>query len=568
MSAGTRAERGDGRIADQRPACAKRPHYRKRSRLPITRAEPDGPDVSVETGIEAGRSGHTLRTTVAAIGLALLPLLWQIAILGHRLPWRAAGGSDYAGLELDTRNALSAHQLLGTSSRLGVRNVGPFHSYWMAPWYGLTGHGIGGMILATWILHALAIVTVVLVVRSVLGLRPACLASIALCLAWLRAGPAALSDFYNPSLTVPAVLVVVVAAAAVARGGWRLLPVAALAATVAAQVHFAAAPGAVAIAAVSIALGLRHTKPTRRDLVVTTVLLAVVWSPTVIDQVVGTGNVGRLAGAVSKGPGDPDQPLGVPGRSGSRTERAESALQLTALTTPNASAQGMLSGVASGRPRPTLLRTATAGVLVAAALVGAWLCRRRAPVGSLVVLFALLGSGITYLMTARLERGFVSYYLAPTVGYALAISVGIGLLVSKLQMGRRQWAALGAVAALWTGVLSARSGDFGKLSVLRDPRPTAQIFFVRQVVDSVPRACVDRGVELKARTVQAADLWTLLVAFDKEGVPTTVRRSLEVIAGPGHRRTGREGVVVRVPTLSEFNARIVPNGSIELRACP
>lgn len=511
---------------------------------------------------------HPWTVVVAATALALLPLLWQVGLLGPDLPWSASAGSDHAGLENDVRTALRGDLLLGTSSRIGVRNLGPFHGYWIAPWYKLTGEGLGGMVLATWVLHTLAVTAVVAVVRSMEGGRAAWAVAIALCLALLRIGPAGLSDPFNPAYTLPAALVATVGAAALARGAWRFLPLVALAVSAGAQVHLVSAPALGAIAAVAVGLALRRSRPTRRQVVTAGIVVLVLWAPTVVDQVGGSGNLRLLASAVAEGPGTPDQPLGQPPLSGSRRERTQSAVQLTTLTTAHASAHATLPGTALGRPPATTPRTALALAVLASAALAAWLGRRRAPLGSLVVSLALGGALGTYLPSAGMTRGFFPYYMAPLVGYGLALGVGVALLASAaLRPTRRQLAGISAVVVLATGVACHAQGDVGLLSPLRIPRPVDQLHFVDRVVDIVPADCAADGIALSADYIQVADVWTLVVAFDKRGIPTTVAPELERYAGPGHVRTGRERVFLRVPSLVQFHARAVPPGALDVRAC-
>lgn len=506
-----------------------------------------------------------------AFALVLVPLGAQVVFLGPDLPWGAAAGSDYAGLENDVRTALDLDLLLGTSSRLGVRNLGPFHGYWTAPWYALTGEGVGGMILGTWALNALAAVASVAILAATASRRAAAAGGVALGLALLRAGPAVLSDFYNPALTLPAAVLGTIAAAALARGRWNLLPVVALATSIGSQAHLAAAPGAVTTAVVAGALGVRAGRPARRDLLVTGLVLALLWSPTLIDQVHGSGNAGRLARTVVEGPATPDQPLGRPGLSGSRIDRARTALQLTTLTAPDASAQATLPGLAAGRPGPTTPRTIGAVVVLLASVVAAGLGRRRAPVGSLIIGLGLLGAAATYATTAGLERGFYAYYLAPLVGYGIALVVGVGVVVAATRPVHLHPLAAVVTAMVLVVAMTAASTSSNSpgspLSVFVVSEPTVQLAFVEDVLDEVPMACRAGGIALEAEFEQVLDVWTLAVAFDKHGVATTVSPELEPFAGPGHRRTGREAVRVWIPPLAEFDDPGPLPMAVDLRRC-
>lgn len=502
---------------------------------------------------------------LAATALTLVPLAWEVARRLSGMPWSKSGASDYAGFENDLRAALHGDLLLGTSSRVGVRNLGPFHGYWMAPWYALTGEGMGGMILATWILHALALAAVVLVVRSAGGDRAAWAVAVALCLALVRAGPVALSDPFNPAYTLAAVLLSTVAAAAVARGAWRFLPLLALAASAGAQVHLVSAPSLGLLAVVALGLGLRRARPTRRHVLAAAAVLLLLWTPTLVDQVAGSGNLSAVAGALWRGPETSEQPFGQPA-TWSRRERAQLAVQLTALTTGHATDQATMVGVFLGPPPTTAIRTALGVAALAGAALAAWFGRRRAPLGSLVVAFAFGGAIITYLPIAVPERGINAYYLAPLIGYGLALAAGLGIVGGALLPPSRRLSRTVLVAVLCATVVG-QVDDGHDVSPLSVWAPTEEIAFADHVVATVPAPCLERGVALEARVIQMADLWTIMVALDKRGFPTTVPPELEAFAGPGHRRTGDEPVVVHVPTANQFRTGDIPPDAVDARGC-
>lgn len=524
-------------------------------------------------GLRPGRRTHGLRSWYIPLGpvaIASVPLLVQVARVGHSLHWSLPGGSDYAGLELDVRAALRGDLLLGASSRLGVRNLGPVQAYWTAPWYALTGHGIGGMVLAGWLVQLAAVSAAVLVVRSVVGRRAAWFAGVAIGLAWLRASPSALSDFYNPALTIPAAMVGTIAAAALARGRWAILPVAVVAVSIGAQVHFAAGPGLLLIAPIGALIGWRHGRPRRRDVIVSCALFALLWTPTVIDQVHGTGNLSRLVSAVRAGADSPNQPLGQPTKSGPRGDRAQTAAELVAMSTPRAATHGTLAGIAAPLQGPTAVRTLLAVGILTLDLVAAWRSRKRAAFAATILAFGALGATTTYLLTATLDRGFLPYYLAPLPGYGIAMLVGLAVLVAE-RIRIPAWRGA-VIATLTAGVIVCATAfvtiqDADTLTVVDIPSPEDQIRFADRAIDVLPVNCRDRGVALQAAVAQIADVWTLIVAFDKARIPATVPDVLEPLVGPGHHRTGRESVVVIVPTLAEFHKRTVPSGAFFVRGC-
>lgn len=118
-----------------------------------------------DPGTRWRRHGSTL--LMILVGAA--PLLVQVAHERPGLAWDAALGSDYAGIENDVRTALARDLLLGPSTRLGVRNLGPVEAYWTVPFYAATGEGAGAMVLAAWAANLVGIAAAVLVVRAGAG---------------------------------------------------------------------------------------------------------------------------------------------------------------------------------------------------------------------------------------------------------------------------------------------------------------------------------------------------------------------------------------------------------------
>jgi hypothetical protein len=508
---------------------------------------------------------------LGAIFVATIPLLMQVAAVGPALDWGQPGSGDYAGLEFDVRTALHGDLLLGSSSRLGVRNLGPVHAYWTAPWYAVTGHGIGGMVLAAWLAHLVAIVAVVLMVRSVAGDRAAWLAAVAVAVAWMRAGPGVLSDFYNPALTVPAVLVATVAAAAVARGRWRWLPLAIAAASIGAQLHLVAAPALVVVTAAGALIGRRVGKAGRRELVMAAVVFVLLWAPTAVDQLTRTGNVSRVASAVASGPESADQPFGKPSESPPQFDRGVTAAESLTLTAGHAAAYGSWPGLVrslgSKSPRETPIRAAVAAGLLALAVCAAW--QNRTTFGGLILGLGLLGGVTTYLVTATVRRGFFPYYLAPLPGYAIALVVGAALLMPRDRMPQLS-PRVAIVTTLTVGLLALAvvlRADVDTPTVLDIDPPAAQVRFAEAVADLVPEDCRQRGVALTATPTQTIDTWTIMVALDQRGLPVTVPDDVEPFVGPGHHRTGREVVDIVVPLPAELTDATVPAGSVTVGRC-
>lgn len=522
----------------------------------------------------------TERLTVPAIGgprhggallmvlVAAAPLLAQIA---HELPglaWDAPLASDYAGIENDVRTALSGDLLLGPSTRLGVRNLGPVDAYWTVPFYAATGEGAGGMVLAAWAANVVGIAAAVLVVRAAAGATAAWAAALTLAAALTRAGPAALSEFYNPAMTVAPVIVATLACAALATGRWTMLPVALAAASIGTQCHLVAAPGLGVMLVVAVISALRAGRPTRRDLALTSVLALALWTPTLIDQVAGTANLSGVVAAMARGPGSADQPFGDPGPSLPRPERPAVALELATLTRPDAALTGTLLVTARGLPAGSASRTAAGGIVVVGVLAAARWQRRRSRFGSTVIVLGALGAVTTYAATASVARGFFTYYYAPLPAYGVAMAVGLAILAAaRLRRTGATTPVVGVLAVTLAVGGYATTSNVVSIVIDGGANPVDQLRFVDQLEQRVPPRCADLGVALHASAHQTADVWTLIVLMDKRGIPTTVPPNLEPFVGPGHERTGREAISVRVPTLQQFRAR-QPIELIGAARCP
>lgn len=503
------------------------------------------------------------------IGIALLPLFGQMLAELGELRWDVGTASDYAGLEHDVRTAMSGDLLLGTSSRLGVRNLGPFHAYWTLPWYAATGQGAGGMVIAAWALHAIAISTVVLTIDRWLGRTAGLITAIAIAAGWLRAGPAALSDFYNPALTVPAVLIATVAAAAVMSGRWAALPLLIAGISFGVQLHFAAGPGLVLVAAIAIAVGARSGRPSAAISLATAAVVLVLWTPTLIDQLTGTSNAGRFAEAIiAGGPAAEEQPLRAASRAAPRPERAVEAAELLTLVRPEAASQGTLYGSFSLAPLTAVRNVlATVGLLLVCSL--AWVVRRRPSPGTAGILLALAGATASTGVTLVYDRGIYPYYLASVPAYGIVLFIFVALAAHDL-LRRRQldtkWIVLPAIAALT--VLSMIVPKIEVARVLREgAHPAAQNAFVDHLTNVVPRRCLDNGIAVRAAPEQVADVWTFLVAVDRRHLRATVPKALEPFVGSNHARTGDESVTVVLPTFAEMTARDYPPDAVDAGDC-
>jgi hypothetical protein len=239
--------------------------------------------------------------------LAPVLLLLGAALTGRGMETDLPATGDYAALELYTRLAAQGRQRLGPYSRFGFHHPGPAYFYASVPLYVLTGERFAGILLTAAVVNVLSIALVLRRLGRDGGL-PALVGGAlmtALFLSWR--GPAWLFSAWNPNVAVLPFGVALVGFAAVAAGNVRALPLAALAASFAAQTHLGVLPATVVVA---LAAALLHVPPLRRaaglppagpaprgSLILAAALVAVAWTPPLLEQLSPEGgNLSHIFG--------------------------------------------------------------------------------------------------------------------------------------------------------------------------------------------------------------------------------------------------------------------------------
>jgi hypothetical protein len=252
---------------------------------------------------------------VSARGAArLLPLLLVLApALGAAARGLSAAAKelpvgDRAAMEMYTRLATEGAQLLGPYSRFHVHHPGPAFFYASAPLYALLGGRSEALALCALLWNAAALAVLL---RYAAAAGPAGTgAAVAALLAFTAArGPAWLLSPWNPNLAILPFGAALFAAARVAAGDVRALPVAAVFASLAVQTHVATAPALAAIAVVAAGLWIanRGRAPNAGDraamvraFAIATGALCVLWALPVVEQLTSPeGNLGRLASTLA-----------------------------------------------------------------------------------------------------------------------------------------------------------------------------------------------------------------------------------------------------------------------------
>lgn len=234
------------------------------------------------------------------IALVLVPFVVALVVVWTR-PWWRPGG-DQALIGLRAWDVGRDTPLLGPYSRNGWNHPGPLLFWLLAVPVRVLGGIAPGSIVGAILVNAAAAVAVVVLVARRVGLVAAA-GAVGLVAVLTITDPGSIGSDWNPHVTLLPYLAFVVAAWAVADGdlvGW---PVAGLAAVLCVQSHVGYA--ALVLAVVAVALALRgvawwpagRPPPSRRSVIVAggSVVVSVgLMVPILVDQVAGTGNLGRL----------------------------------------------------------------------------------------------------------------------------------------------------------------------------------------------------------------------------------------------------------------------------------
>lgn len=245
-----------------------------------------------------------LRRRLAPLALAVLPVLGAVVSLSAAWRFPVTVG-DTAWLTQRVADVVGGRwPLVGMPSSIGrgdlaTHHPGPLQFYWLAPWWAAAG--FQGILVGTAVGSAVALGWLGAVVRwlpgattlAAVGVQTAAVVGI------LTVGPETLADPWNPYAALPwAVLFLagVVAAWTGERRGWWAVVAAG---TVTMQLHAGFVPWVLVFAVALGVLAWREAdrRPDRRLLGRLGLLGLVLWSPALVDLVVGDHNPVLLARA-------------------------------------------------------------------------------------------------------------------------------------------------------------------------------------------------------------------------------------------------------------------------------
>ena len=277
-------------------------------------AAPPGTNVSddaeasheADAPAEARRRWRPDPVVCVAAALVLVPTIAAM-VSALRNPYGPT--NDWALLELQVRDVGTGDTpLLGAWSRFGWDHPGPLMFYALAAFYRLVP-GENGLLFAAAAVNFVAVAGAAAVTFA--STRARALVTL-LCLALLQLGLGIvnMSDPWNPTLPILPFALYALVCIEIALGGrrWRVPVAAGLAAfVVQSHVGFAQPVAALLLTALVVrwwasrrsaadpGVDDGHRLPWWRRALPTTVVVVLTWLPVLIDQVAGSGNIGRIA---------------------------------------------------------------------------------------------------------------------------------------------------------------------------------------------------------------------------------------------------------------------------------
>ncbi len=476
-----------------------------------------------------------------AVALALVPFVVSaIATLAGpaRVPI-----SDHALTQMRVDDVGRHPVLLGLYSRDGWSHPGPMIFYLLAPTYRLLGSSAAALLVGALLINAATMVAMAGVARRVAGLPGALLALVATSVLVRALGADYLRSPWVPYVTVlPFGLLCLLAWAMADDEAWAL-PAGFGVATYLVQTHVGYA--ALTAPMLLVAAGWltfhrrRKLRTLARPAALTVGLLAVLWSPTVWDQLFGTHNLGLTLDWFRAA------------QEGTHTlaDGAQIVLAQFAIV-PDWVTGHFRTSLFNGE---TTLRATTRVPVLLLAVLGAillaWRHRDRVSLRLLAVLTLGVGTGVVsvartigVLYEYRLQWTWV---LGSLMAFAIALTVWRATLTTRPELGRV--IALGLVVGLGglAVVNSAAATNTTRTVDWSNPRFAT---VAEQIGDILDRD----GGQVVIEDGEGFNSWPqqgLLLALEREGFAARVPREISRTYGE-HRIASPDPVQARVRVLS------------------
>jgi len=258
--------------------------------------------------VDDDRGRDLKRFTVAALATPFVLFFAALAYRALVLDWQPV--QDFALFELRIGDVGTSHRpVVGPYSRFGWSHPGPLLFYVLAVPHLLFGGRPESMLAGAALVNGLAIVGVLMVAARRGGPWMVVGAGL-ICAVLMRAlGADLLMSPWNPWITIVPTVLVLVLAWSIARRDWPVLPLVIVVASFLVQTHVAYGliVGATIASALTFALVVKPPKtsrPSRRVLLISTVVLALVWAPVLVDQIAGSHNTTAIVRHFAKAQSD------------------------------------------------------------------------------------------------------------------------------------------------------------------------------------------------------------------------------------------------------------------------
>jgi hypothetical protein len=474
---------------------------------------------------------------VAALLLTLPFVASLVTVLLHTDATALRTG-DEAPFEARLLTLFDAPPLVGPYSRHQWNHPGPL-IFWL---FGLPYRLLGrSPVVLQLVALALNLVSLGAIVRALGTLvrhplaRAVALGCVAVLVAKASAtlDPSGLAVSWSPSCTLLPFAALVLLAAELGVGRWERLPFVVLAHAFVTQTHVVYVVPATLAVALGVGLGLRVARPEHRGLVRSGATLAALWSPVVLDQLFGTGNLGRVI-AFFVGPRVGTPPDLSTALSLFAWRASEPYREVIGLGPPFAG-RDPIAEVGAG----SLLVAGLAALAVVALLVRGVIARRDARDDGALPLAAIALTLIVAAVPALLridkpEWPYLTWWVG-AIAVIGALGAGATQFTQALDARRERIARLAAVVVVTLVGVSAsvsivKQSNYGAQRTLDEAEGIAELFPV-----------LERAYACRAETqltVASEPLWGVLSAglvhLGRAGVQGHVDRGWEFMFGPGY----------------------------------
>jgi hypothetical protein len=479
-----------------------------------------------------------------------------------------APAGDIALIETYTIHATHGELLLGPYSRYGWNHPGPLYFYVQAPFYVMSGYRSAGLAAGALAINlsALGIMVWVCFYAAGPGFLP--IGITAASAVFASRALDMLASQWNPHVLVMPTMAIVVVAAAIAAGWFRLLPVLAALASFVVQTHLGLGPAVIAVSGAATAMLIVRAAMIRSGesavrvwpiLAGTLGVLLVLWMLPLAQEVSQPdGNLTKLWMFFGAGEARPGQPWRISFRTWADMISAMPRWDVH---------------VGWGnryRPHTGPWSQAWAiGETIVVAAIAAWAVLRKEPFRAALATMTLIASLVGLWSITRIDDETYDHLVFWLAGIG-ALQLGLiadGLIGLVPRANRPIPARLAAAACVVLfGVATAEGVQGLRVIVSRSFRPGLEQLSARRLADWIEptlKAKVDRPLVTIDQPVWGIAAGVLL-QLRKHQIPFSVEEGWSFMFGPGARSSGsRRDVDKLIFAGPELSARLEGRPGVE-----